>query len=391
LIAVLWLLVRVEQYVFRSRAERLHAEILALQLHPGSFADIQRLRREWGAHSHYNGPCTQHHCIYEITVYDGLDDWFRKPPDPFPHFGAMRSLFLLKAYAFFGGRPGYADANVRVRDDRMWGADFGLGVVTYPGVGRNKGYPYEVLAGTDSGSRLSRRGDLNLRDLRRGFRVDAELNCLGCEYVGVHVTPQTDARDVERFNHFNFNCITAILACKHPVDFLPEAWNQALKDKLDQSDSNQPACGLPTRILARETNDVVLAKVLSINDSLSSGGSERYQKVKVQVLETPKNGEDFRKSNQPLFVPTAGALRPEISSDSARLSVGQDYFFIFNFWRPSPYPMVIDLRPEPGTYLEPCHALANIPANAASIREGIALDPSNGEPYDFRNETHTEK
>jgi hypothetical protein len=44
-----------------------------------------------------------------------------------------------------------------------------------------------------------------------------------------------------------------------------------------------------------------------------------------------------------------------------------------------------------GTYLGPCSVLENTPTIAAAIRKGVALDPSNGEPYDFRDEPYTEK
>jgi len=382
LIAILFLFVRVEQYRFRSRTERLHAEILALQLHPGDFADIQRLQREWGSHVHYDGPCTPHHCIYEILIYDALDDWLRKPTDSRLSFAAFQSPFALRASALFGGRPGFAAANVRVRDNRIWSADFEFGHFTFPGKGRNRGYPYLVIAGVDSGSRLSNGEGLSSRDLLRGFRVNSELNCLGCELVFVHLTPETKAPDIERFNRLNFGCITAIFACKHPEELAPEAWNQASRDEQDKPESERQACALPLTILARDTNDIILAKVLSINEG-SSPAIQSYRKVRVQELDTPKNGQDFRNSDEGLFVPAKDALRPENAGDSAQLTVGKDYFFFFEFWRPNPDPMVIDLRPEHGTYLDPCHVLANTPANAASIQEGIALDPSNGEPYSF--------
>jgi len=383
LVVAFSLFVRAQQYLFRQQVDRLHREILALQLHSGNFADIQRLQREWGAYAHYNGPCTPHHCIYQITLYDGLDNWFKNPSDPFPYFEAMRTRFILKAYAFFGGRPGYAVANVRVRDDQMWGADFAIGIATYPGKGRNEGEPYMVLAGIQSGSRLSGRNDSSSDALRRGFRTESGLNCLGCEFVEVFLTPQTEVRDIERFNQFNFSCITAIWACKDPVDIAPDAWNEGLKENEDKTDSEKQLCRVPPTILAREANDIVLAKVQSLEKGPKPDPGPPNQWVTVQIIKLLKNGRTFPIASNFEFVAGPYALRRENENTPARLVAGNEYFFLYR--RPSLYELSVK------AIFDPCHILAKTSESAASIQEGIALDPSNGEPYNFRNEPYTER
>jgi hypothetical protein len=294
---------------------------------PGEFCSHANASEGVGCACSLQRPCTKHHCIYEITVEDEIDDWFRNPSDMFPNFEAMRSLWIRDAYAFFGGRPGFAVANVRVRDDRMWGADFSLGLWAYPGKGRNEGEGYVVLASTLSSSRLSDRNNLQLNAVRRGFRTESVLNCLGCEFVEAFLTPQTNARDIERFNDFDFSCITAIRACKDPVDIAPDAWNQSLKDKQDQVVPEQEACELPPTILAREANDVVLAKVLSLITDPTPGAGPPDQWAKVKILKPLKNGRIFPIGRDFEFVAGSMPCDQKISTRRLSLSLEASTFF----------------------------------------------------------------
>jgi hypothetical protein len=383
LVVAFSLFVRAQQYLFRQQVERLHREILALQLHSGNFADIQRLQREWGAYAHYNGPCTPHHCIYQIILHDVLDDWFRNPSDFRLNFPAIQSLLTLKAYTLFGGRPGFAIANVRVRDNRMWGADFSVGILTYPGKGRNEGEPYVVLAGIQSGSRLSGRNDSSSDALRRGFRTESGLNCLGCEFVEVFLTPQTEVRDIERFNQFNFSCITAIWACQDPVDIASDAWKQSLQDKQKEAPPDEAACSLSSTILAREADDVALVKVLSFIAPSDPDVAQLRQYAIVQIIQPLKNARVYRTADTLEFFVPSGAIRAEDDTGRVRLTAGNEYFFLYR----QPRPFEVDSFPSLG----PCRGLLNTPGNAAAVSKGIVLDPSNGESYDFRSEPYAEK
>ena len=121
--------IHVWQMRFRAQVERLHAEIVALQLHPGSFKDLQKLQDEWGEYGDHKGHCTEHHCIYEIAMNDGWRPW----ADVWSSFPASRWFYRL--YPYLGGRISQATANIRVRDNRMWGPtlDSGLSKVQVQG------------------------------------------------------------------------------------------------------------------------------------------------------------------------------------------------------------------------------------------------------------------
>jgi len=258
----------------------------------------------------------------------------------------------------------------------VWGADFVLAVEAYPGEGRNKGSFYEDFVGLASGTRLSYPGHFGVREIREGFRTLESLQCLGCEFVEVEMTPQTNASDIERFNQIQFNCLTGWRSCKHPVDLAPALWAQALQEEQGQQLSEEQPCLLPTQILAREANDIAIVKVISVGSGrVNSIGAHR--KLTVRILQPMKNGRSYRTTDTLEFSADPDALRAEDGRDRSPLVVGNEYFFLYR----QPRPGEISTTPA----LWPCHALLNTPANAASIQQGIALDPSAGEPYDYRD------
>ena len=388
--------VQIQQHLLRWRAERLHADILALQLHPGTFADVQRLQYKWGSLAHYKGECTQHHCIYDITLQDlifSIQPIMRTEPSAprwlvrlavrnDSRFGERYDAiapWFMRLYRILGGRPTFVYANIRVRDNRMWGADFGLGVWAYPGTGRNDRQPYVIVAGVSSGSRLLLRHSYmgSPEIIKQEFRTTNAVSCAGCEAVFAAITPQTPSNEINRFNQFNFACITRIKNCRHPSDLAPALWETATHDTASpaRSDDDDLAfCQLPTSVLAREADDILLVEVLSTNPYPAPSTA---QIATARILKTLKNGRntppgmtlDF--SGLPMVVRSA-------SSSTSSFTKGQQYFFLYNHPKPNSIENWLVLRP--------CHALPNTPANAAEVETGISLDPSNGEPYDYLNE-----
>jgi hypothetical protein len=380
LLLAIILYIPIQQHLLRNRAERLHAEILALQLHPGTFADVQRMQKTWGAYAHYDGPCTQRHCIYSITLKDLFLWWTNKHPGDGEH--SLFPIGVFKAYAFFGGHPTQVGATIRVRDNRMWGADFAVEVFTYPGTGRNEGQVYAVLVGINSGTRLFRRHEFIRTDLlSKGFRTTAELQCLGCQVVDVNLTHQTDPKDIERFNRLDLSCITRWHPCKHPQEMAPELWMQALHDKPveDRLHENDPeVCTLSPSILAREANDIALVKVLSVEAIRDSDTTQVSQRATVQILQLLKNGRSYPTTDPPGFAVPPGSIRPEAGKNPAQPIEGKEYLFLYREPRPNEIDNFL--------YLEPCHGILASPENSALVHQGIALDPSAGEPYDYWNQ-----
>ena len=63
-----WLGLEVSQWLFRTRAERLLADIKSLQVNHSSWSDAQTLMFRWGKWGGWYGSCTPEDCRYSITV-----------------------------------------------------------------------------------------------------------------------------------------------------------------------------------------------------------------------------------------------------------------------------------------------------------------------------------
>jgi len=401
---VLFLVVQGQQRLLRHRAEWLHAEIVALQMHPGTFADVQRMQREWGKFGHWDGECTAHHCIYQIKLvtdrFQGRLDQIGASVTDGPDAERLwRRLERVEAFYHSVGRARvYAiSANIRIRDDKMWGAGFGVGTYAYPGTsrrdypgtGRNEGHIYVVFADVESSSRLLNdfEPDPDLSSLQRGFRTEYELQCLGCEEVTGYVALQTDPRAIERLNQFDFSCITRWVACKHPAELDPELWKQAVLERQQQPrpvNNNEEEAGqekwclVPSSVVAREANDILLVRVVAAKSIHDPESNETGQSATVNVLHAVKNGHRYRTSNQMVFGVVPHAVKQEAGLKGSLLEVGKKYFFLYDQRSPN------SVFASP--YLDPCHALLDNEVNAAEVRAGVLLDPSTGESYDYAND-----
>jgi hypothetical protein len=195
--------------------------------------------------------------------------------------------------------------------------------------------------------------------------------------VSVAITPQTPSNEIEHFNQFNFACITRVITCRHPIDLAPSLWETATHDtasSLRSDDEDPEFCQLPTSVLAREANDVLLVKVLSTHPYPPPSTFER---ASVKVLGNLKNGRNTPPGMTIDFDTVPMAVRLT-SGNTSTLTKGQQYYFLYN--HPKPNSIL-----HSGVILRPCHGLSNTPANAAEVEAGIALDQSNGEPYDYAN------
>jgi hypothetical protein len=63
---------------------------------------------------------------------------------------------------------------------------------------------------------------------------------------------------------------------------------------------------------------------------------------------------------------------------AAQFLEGKEYLFLYREPRPNEIDNFL--------HLEPCHGILASPENRALVQQGIALDPSAGEPYDYGNQ-----
>jgi hypothetical protein len=135
------------------------------------------------------------------------------------------------------------------------------------------------------------------------------------------------------------------------------------------------ACSLSTKTLAREANDIALVTVLSVVSPQDWAPDEPPQRGTMQFIQLLKNVRSHTTLDKAAFYASPGSV-PRVNSHSgAPLIAGNRYFFLYSQRRPD----------EPGQEVEilPCHAIPDTSEDAKAVQEGIAQDPSNGEPYEF--------
>jgi hypothetical protein len=108
-----------------------------------------------------------------------------------------------------------------------------------------------------------------------------------------------------------------------------------------------------------------------------------------RILQPMKNGRAYRTTDTLEFFVKPDALRTDNGKDQSPLVVGREYYFFYRQPRPDGQLSIAIMPSTPDLWT--CHALPSTPEVTAAIQQGIALDPSAGEPYDYLNEPYTEQ
>ncbi len=292
----LFAFVQLQQHLLRHRAEKLHAEILALQLHPGTFADIQRMQKEWGRHAHYEGECTQHHCIYNISLFDVASSVERK--SSWLQYHWMVVHLLSQPYSCLGGRFEKVSAEIRVRHDVMWGADFSFAIseITHHLDPFNSPAPSQASVEIVYGPRLfSFYPQYSGAGLRRGYTIGVIRGA----YARINLTPRIETEAIQNLNTINFKCITRYHPCNNLAELIPKQWDEysanlakqnALPNAQATSEADFDDCTPPLSLLALEARNIALVQFLGTNDQKDevSGLVSSYDRLR--TLRYLKNG-----------------------------------------------------------------------------------------------------
>ncbi len=133
--------IRLDQYVLRSRAERLQSDIRSLELRKSTYADARRLEDRWfdKTKEKVRRPSW---CDLEIflnnTSAQHLEFFLNHPA-------------VVAIYHLFGGRVAAAHSFIQVRDNVLWGKGINVGIETLEtrSDGRRVQYDLEGSIATD--------------------------------------------------------------------------------------------------------------------------------------------------------------------------------------------------------------------------------------------------
>lgn len=118
--------------------------------------------------------------------------------------------------------------------------------------------------------------------------------------------------------------------------------------------------------------------MLSVEAVRASDTTQVSQRATVQILQLLKNGRAFPPSEPREFAVPPGSIRLETGENAAQPIAGHEYLFLYQEPRPNDIDNFL--------YLTPCHGVVASSENIALVKEGIALDPSTGEHYDYWNQ-----
>jgi hypothetical protein len=224
-LCLLIIVVRVQQYVFQFRAERLENDMKSLKYGSTTLAQAQPIFRRWNA-TYDDGPCESAKCSGEITIGD-----FAYAHAEF--FSRHQRLF--RAYGVLGGRPAFLRAGASILDGVVRSKSYSLDVEVFPSeaVGFTP-LGYSLVGATRTMENLPARYVVDPR--HPSYRVGWPSGCEVCIMIYVDFTSAASPADVERVSKFDFSCVTRWAhPCRLKVDIMPAAWQDVHREHPEMS------------------------------------------------------------------------------------------------------------------------------------------------------------
>jgi hypothetical protein len=307
---------KIEQYLFRRRAELLLSQLQSFELSKTPWQSAQGQLKRWGAYLEPGKPCDESECSLQITlnefvagyitprnVFVKLDDYFRwrlklsYNEGPFERI----ELYLLQAYVRLGGHPARILATIGMRNGVVWSKRFDVWIDTYghpvdwSGTFRTE---YTLFASASSVSRLgSQFGGLVDPQLmiHPDYTIGRPGGCTVCVAGWTKFTPYAAQADVHRLMQFDLSCLTRWSNCVTQSDIMPIPWAQYLTERsLLESQGEKLHCPqfIP-EVLGRDSANIAVVKLL---DYRAASDSQGYHTgvVSARLVKRLKGVADWR-------------------------------------------------------------------------------------------------
>lgn len=286
---------KIEQYLFRRRAELLLSQLQSFELRKTPWQSAQGQLKRWGAYLEPGKPCDESECSLQITlnefvagyitqrnVFVKLDDYFRwrlklsYNEGPFERI----ELYLLRTYVRLGGHPARILATIGMRNGVVWSKRFDVWIETYghpvdwSGTFRTE---YTLIASTSSVSRLGGHfGGLVDPQLmiHPDYAIGRPGGCTICVAGWTKFTPYAAPADVHRLMQLDLSCLTRWSNCLTQNDIMPIPWAQYLTERsLLESQGEKLHCPqfIP-EVLGRDSANIAVVKLLDYRDAADSHG-----------------------------------------------------------------------------------------------------------------------
>jgi hypothetical protein len=230
---------RIEQYRFRTQAERLLEDVRGLELRKASAAEVRSVVKKWGFEQWGRGPepgdpCTEDECIYRFELVPKTDrDIFSNP------FASRGVTFPLE---WLGLRPTVVHAWAQIRAKTLASVSFSVWTLGRgcDGQGRLECtlMGYAETKQRRSGWSSHQQPDVKLKQylLHPSYLVGAFPEWLNADTGGtpaaivwVELSPDANTGDVSRLMQFDLSCLTRLLSCRER-DLMPAVWAQSVEE-----------------------------------------------------------------------------------------------------------------------------------------------------------------
>jgi len=215
-LGVAWVETQAAQWILRTRAQNLLADVRSLNVNHSRWPDAQQLIAKWGRWGTTAGDCNAEICIYRITIVEVLPQSLTGYPDP----GVKN--WLPRIVNHLGLRNAAVRAGFSVQHGIVtskWFAE----QVSLPVSAWNfpPGQPRVVPNLALSSGEFAAFPEVTTGPGLHPYRRVRDWH--GLYGVTVHFLPQEDAAEKTALMDFNLSCITQFSPCLNEGQILPAA------------------------------------------------------------------------------------------------------------------------------------------------------------------------
>ncbi len=224
ILALLSVSIRIQDWIFRHRAERLFSDIQSIEVTHATLQQVSSLVVRWDSFGGFVKPCTEQDCDSNIGISEPTS-WHNNPM-----FVRFIQVFL-PFYRFLGGHPAIVRASIHVRNGVVQAKYYSLAIEAPTVVdadGRSLNYYVEGNISTEPQADSD---DPVLQTVNKHPAYQVGSNgCLGCVEIHVIFNPTADPADVRRLSQINFSCLTRQHPCRTKEDIMPIAASEGAQE-----------------------------------------------------------------------------------------------------------------------------------------------------------------
>lgn len=262
-LVIVWLAAQGRQWLFRTRSERLLADIKALNLNHSTWSDAQRMMDRWGKWGYWQGDCNAQHCEYTIDLDDLLPDA--------PTFVYVDGLHIVaRVFDHLGLRSSWASARFTVVQNVVTNKSFRMSVaLPFRDWGVPNGTYWPSLDAEFSEAAKLSFDNPHYRDVRPNHAFVQRRILLRTGF-----TPEETPEEQAALMDLRLDCVTRWFPCRSRSELSPRAeqemqmerhdWDHEEKEGRETQEHNRftPTCFPTVEIRAREEHDVLLGDVM---------------------------------------------------------------------------------------------------------------------------------